>query len=595
MWKGELAALEEISRSARFRLYAWGGAECFRSARRGPRAPLDVGRIASTCTGFTAGSWAWQKVQRPAGLGIAVFSGRLMNRAKSDVIVVGGGHNGLVGATLLARRGLKVTLLDEKRMVGGAAKTEFPFSKAPRLGTSTGAYLLGVMPPEVLKIMGANVKLVRRDPHYFLPMLDGRYLLFGSDKEEMRRQFIQFFSEQDWNANQALTTEIGQIRDDLAPSWLEEPLSVEATAEKYIRRNLRRVFLDLVTQPAEKYIERFGFRSEMLIAMYAVTDGFSGLSGSFGTPGTGMNFLVHNMCRLPGSDGTFMIAAGGMGSITQEFARLAREAGVEIHLGARVVEILTRGGAVQGVVLEGGREIQASIVVTNADPFRMRALVGRGRFPEEFNRKLDGLKRMGTTMKVNLALDRLPTFKCLPQNRGQHSATIHLLPQVENVIDHIRKGFEVVQNGRLADFPTIEWYMHTPADPSLQDEVGRHNSAFFVQWVPYELEGTTWEKEQDRYVQHLFQIADEFCPGFTESVVDSHTLTPKGIEEHFGMTYGHIHHIDNTFGFDQRVPYATPISGLYSCSAGTHPAGAVIGAAGHNAANRVLKDLQKRR
>lgn len=193
-------------------------------------------------------------------------------------------------------------------------------------------------------------------------------------------------------------------------------------------------------------------------------------------------------------------------------------------------------------------------------------------------------------MKINLALKKLPTFKCLPENLGQHNATIHLLPSGPNVIKQIRAGFDKVQQGQLADFPTIEWYIHTQADPSLQDPQGHHNSAFFVQWVPYELEGSSWEKEEDQYVRRLFSIAEEFAPGFTESIVDYMTLTPKKIESHFGISQGHIHHVDNTFGFDQRMPYATSIAGLYSCSAGCHPAGSVIGAAGHNSAQKVLRD-----
>jgi phytoene dehydrogenase-like protein len=510
----------------------------------------------------------------------------------SDVLIIGSGHNGLAAAAFLARKGLTVTVLEEKSMIGGATRTEKPFKQAPNLGTSSASYLLGVMPPEILTRLGARVKLIRRDPHYFLPTLDGRYLLFGSNKAAMREQFVKFFSEDDWKANEALTSEIGQIRDDLAPSWLEEPLSLEATAERYIRPALRRVFMDLVTQPAEKYLARFHFKSELLIAMYAVTDGFSGLTGSFGTPATGMNFLVHNMCRLPGSDGTFMIAEGGMGSIANEFARLAKEAGATIMTGAGVEKITSEGAKVTGVVLKDGQELQAKVILCNADPYRMQKLVGQDKLPEVFNQKLEKLKRMGTTMKVNLALDKLPTFKCLPEDRGQHNATIHLLPTGQkDLIGHIRRGFEDALAGKLPEFPTIEWYIHTQADPSLKDEKGRHNSAFFIQWMPYELKESSWAAEKDRYVNHLFDIAEEFAPGFKSSVVDTYTLTPKDIEEQIGITYGHIHHIDNTFGFDQRVPYSIPLDGLYSCSAGTHPAGSVIGAAGHNSANRILKDL----
>jgi phytoene dehydrogenase-like protein len=514
-----------------------------------------------------------------------------MSETTADVVIVGAGHNGLVAATLLARHGLKVTVLEEKATVGGAAKTEYPFAKAPKLGTSTGAYLLGVMQPELIAKLGAKLKLIRRDPHYFLPTTDQRYLLFGSDAAAMKQQFLAFFSEADWRANEAMNREIGRIRDDLAPSWLEEPLSIEATAERYIRRELREKFIDLVTRPVEEYLGRFGFRSDLLLAMYAVTDGFSGLTASFGTAGTGMNFLVHNMCRLPGSDGTWMIAQGGMGAVTKELARLAMEAGATIRPDAGVRSITTQGGSATGVALNNGEEIGAKVVVTNADPFRMRSLVGAGQFPDAFNAKLDHFRRPGTTLKVNLALDRLPTFTCLPEDRGQHNATIHLLPQVKDVVGHVRTGFERVRAGELADFPTIEWYIHTQADPTLRDDRGRHNSAFFVQWVPYALAGKRWEDEEARYVEHLLGVADRFAPGFRESVVDVFALTPPKIEKHFGISGGHIHHVDNTFGFDQRMPYATPVGGLYSCSAGCHPAGSVIGSAGHNCAMRVIKDL----
>lgn len=515
-----------------------------------------------------------------------------MEKTRLDVAIVGSGHNGLVAAILLARQGLKVGVFEEKDVLGGATRTEYPFAKAPGLGVSSGSYLLGVMPPELIARLGADIKLIRRDPHYFLPTLDNRFLLFGSDVESMRRQFLEFFSERDWRANQALSLEMEALREDLAPGWLMEPLSLEDTAARFIRPDLRETFMNLVTRPVEDYLARFGFQSELLVAMYAVTDGFSGLCGSFGTPATGMNFMVHNMCRLPGSGGTWMIVEGGMGSVAREFARLARAAGAEITAGAGVERILSGNGQVTGLLLKDGREVEARVVVCNADPFRLRSLVGTGSFPPEFNARLDAFKRHGTTLKVNLALDRLPVFTCLKEDRGQHNATIHLLPQVQDVIGHILRGFEKARDGELAEFPTMEWYIHTQADPSLQDKQGRHNSALFVQWAPYALkDGKRWEDEEEGYVDHLFDIVEGFAPGFKSSVVDVFTLTPPKIEAHFGISFGHIHHVDNTFGFNQRMPYATPIAGLYSCSAGCHPAGSVIGAAGHNAALRVLKDL----
>src|SRR5581483_1025952 len=187
-----------------------------------------------------------------------------MSKQTADVILLGAGHNGLVAALQLARRGLDVVVVEEKPTIGGACKTERPFKKAPELGTSTGAYLCGLVQPELLDRTGVELPLKRRDPHYFLPTTDGRYLLFGSDEAEMKRQFTSFFSERDYRANQALTKEIGEIRDDIAPTWMEEPLSIEATAERYVRAPLQKTFIDLCRKPVGEYLDRFEFQSDLL-------------------------------------------------------------------------------------------------------------------------------------------------------------------------------------------------------------------------------------------------------------------------------------------------------------------------------------------
>ncbi|HEY1957553.1 MAG TPA: NAD(P)/FAD-dependent oxidoreductase [Polyangiaceae bacterium] len=509
------------------------------------------------------------------------------------VVVIGGGHNGLAAAVLLAQGGASVRVVEGKKVLGGAVRTERPFAKAPNLGASTGAYLLGLMPPELKAKLELDVRTIRRDPHYFLPTTDGRHLLFGSDAAATRDQMVRFFSQQDYDAYAALQDEIEKIRDDVAPTWLEEPLSIENTAEKYVRSALRTAFVDLCRKPISHYLARFGFKSELLMAMYATTDAFSGLYGSWDTPGTGMNFLVHNMCRLPGSDGTWMIVEGGMGSVTTALEKRCRSLGVEIQSGDPVAHVRVDGKTARGVVLASGKKIEADAIVCNADPFAMRELVGREELPAEYNDRLDEYaKKPGSTLKVNLALKGTPKFSCLPNAFDKpFGPTIHLLPDEREVIARLREGFAAVQRGELYDFPTIEWYLHTTVDRSLQDREGRHNSALFVQWVPYEIRGSSWEKEEARYVQKLLAICDRFAPGTSDLVVDVFALHPKKIEEHFGITRGHIHHVDNGWGFSDRLPYATPIAGLYSCSAGTHPAGSVIGAAGHNAAMRVLRDL----
>jgi phytoene dehydrogenase-like protein len=294
------------------------------------------------------------------------------------------------------------------------------------------------------------------------------------------------------------------------------------------------------------------------------------------------------MCRLPGSDGTWMIVKGGMGTVTQRFAAAAREAGARIETG-RAAQAIASGPL--RVQLRDGGEVRARAVVVNADPFRLAGLIGREKVPAAWKERVDRYRRDGTTLKVNLALRELPRFTCLPQDRGQFGSTMHLLPDEGEVMPAMRRAFADVKAGRLPELPTIEWYVHTTVDPSLRDEQGHHNSALFVQWVPYQLAGTTWDAEEDRYVRNLLSICDRFAPGTSALVADTFTLTPPKIEKHFGITRGHIHHVDNSFGFADRLPYATPIEGVYSCSAGCHPAGSVIGAAGHNSAERVLRDL----
>jgi phytoene dehydrogenase-like protein len=507
-----------------------------------------------------------------------------------DVVVVGAGHNGLVAAAMLARAGLQVEVVEARAAIGGAVRTEAPFARVPALRTSTGAYLLGLMPPELVQDLGLRLPLMRRDPHYFLPSTGASHLLLGSDRARTREHLLAFFSERDLRAHDALEEEISAIRDDIAPTWLTEPLSIEATAERHVRPALRQAFVDLCRKPIRDYLARFGFESDLIQAMYAVTDGFSGLSATWDMPGTGMNFLVHNMCRLPGSDGTWMIVQGGMGVVTEEIARVARQHGARIVTSAPVSRILVRAGTAEGVLLEDGREIRARAVVVGADPFRMRNLVGRGALGAAYNARLDGYVRPGMTLKVNLALSGLPRFTCLPEPVGQHRTTIHLLPE-KDVLAQLLVAFREAKEGRLPERPTIEWYIHTAVDPSLQDPAGHHSSALFVQWVPNEIAGSSWEAEEDRYVDHLLSICDRFAPGTSDLVVDRFTLHPKRIEQYFGMTLGHIHHVDNSFGFDERVPVTTPIAGLFASSAGCHPGGSVIGAAGYIAAHRVLREL----
>ncbi len=516
---------------------------------------------------------------------------------RTDVAIIGSGHNGLVAALMLARAGLGVVVCEAENIIGGATRTEYPFPRVPGLGQSTGSYLLGLMPPELSRTLDVAIPVLRRDPHYFLPTPAGPgspYLLFGSDTARTRQQMATYLSEADVAADAAMQAELTALREDLAPAWLAPPLSVEETAERDIRPALRQVFVDLVRGSVADYLDRFEFQSELLMSMYAVTDGLSGLNAGPDDPGTGHNFLVHNMCRLPGSGGTWMIAAGGMGTVSRTLAEAALKAGARIHTNARVTSVIMNAGTVGGVTLADGREITTPVVLGACDPYQLMKLVD---LPDALATRMTALRRTGTTLKVNLALSDLPRFSCLPANApSPFGSTIHLLPGSESLLGEgpspmaaLREMWVEVLAGKLPAEPTIEWYVHTTVDSSLRDADGHHSSALFVQSVPYDPVDADWEV----YVDHLLGICERYAPGVKGMVADVMPLTPRGIEEHFGITGGHIHHVDNTVSFTDRMPYATGVPGLYAGSAGCHPAGSVIGAAGHNAARVILTSLGK--
>ncbi|HEX5494904.1 MAG TPA: FAD-dependent oxidoreductase, partial [Mycobacteriales bacterium] len=390
------------------------------------------------------------------------------------------------------------------------------------------------------------------------------------------------------------TAELAALREDLAPAWLAPPLPVEQTAQRYLRPALRGVFVDMVRGSAMDYLDRFGFCSPTVVAMYAVTDGSPGLTGSPWSPGSGHNLLVHNMCRQPGADGTWMVVRGGMGTVTAALARAAVGAGARIRTGTEVARVLVDAGTTTGVSTVEGEEVRAGAVLVATDPFRLTGLAGE-HLPADLTGRLAEweLRSPGQTMKLNLALSGLPRFAALAEDRGQYGTTVHLLPPVAepDLLPALRAAFDDAAAGRLPATPPIEWYLHSTLDPSLQDSDGNHSSALFVQGVPHDVTGSSWDVELPGYVERLLDVLEIYAPGTRGLVLDTQALAPPDLKTYFGISSGNIHHVNNTFAFTERMPYATGLPGLYAGAAGCHPAGSVIGCAGHNAARLMLSDL----
>jgi phytoene dehydrogenase-like protein len=244
-------------------------------------------------------------------------------------------------------------------------------------------------------------------------------------------------------------------------------------------------------------------------------------------------------------------------------------------------------------MLAGGEVLRATTVVSSADPSRLRALIGDARLPIEYQRRVDGFVRGGSVAKVSLVLSELPRFTALAEDRGQHRATIHLVPHAgEGAIEAMSAAFERAQEGFLPAAPSIEMMLPLEADSGASDAEGHHHASLLVPMAPYDLAGTTWAAEEDAFAKSVLGVIDAFAPGTSDRVVDMLVLSPKKLESHFGVTRGQLHHVDDAVIFGDRLAYATPIGGVYACGAGCAPAGGVFALAGHNAAKRVLADME---
>jgi phytoene dehydrogenase-like protein len=504
-----------------------------------------------------------------------------------DVIMVGAGVNGLVCAIVLARAGLRVHVLEDRPAIGGACRTEFPFAAAPRLGASTGTHRLGFVPPDLLRLLGLTLPTRPRHPAAFVPTTTpGAFLLAGAGHAAFREA-----AGNDGAALAAMHTELDEIALDLAPAWLAGALDVEATGDRFVRASRRDAFVALCRGSAGAYVERFGVKSDLVKAAIAA-DALTGTFGTWSTPGTGAALLVHHAARSSAGGGD-AVPVGGIGAVIRVLADAAQMAGATIATGSSATTVIIEGNTAAGVMLADGSALRATTVVSSADPTRLRAMIGDVHLPVEYQRRIDGFARAGSMAKINLALSALPRFVALPEDRGQHGATIHLVPGAGlDAVSRLEATFVEAQDEKLPGAPTIEMVIPTAGDPSLRDAEGHHHASLLVPWAPYDLAGTTWAAEEERWLRNVLGVVDAFAPGTSALVVDAFALSPKKLESHFGVTRGQLHHVDDALIFADRLAVATPIGGLYACGAGCAPAGGVFGVAGHNAAKRVLADME---
>jgi phytoene dehydrogenase-like protein len=524
--------------------------------------------------------------------------------ASWDVIIIGGGHNGLVCAAYLARAGRKVLVLERRERVGGAAMTEEVF---PGFRFSVFSYVVSLLRPEIIR----DLELPRHGLH-ILPLEstltplgeDGKaadYLAQWNDHDQNRRELARH-SLRDAEAYDEFGLMLHQMARAIKPLLGMAPPDPTSLSLGELRAlaGLGRYFRDmkkehfhrltkLLTMSSADFLDEW-FENPALKA----TKSASGIIGTLlgpRSPGTAYVLLHHYMGELDGVFRAWGFAKGGNGSVSAAIAGAARAAGAEIRTSAPVSQVLMKGHRAIGVVLEGGEEVRAKTVVSGADPRRtFLELVGERNLPAEFVDSIRRFRFRGASAKVNLALGELPDFTCLPGSGPHLRGAISISPSVE----YLERAYDDAKYGEVSRRPYMDIVIPSMLDPEMAPP-GKHVMSIFVQYAPYHVNGGWTDARREALGDAVVDTLAQYAPNLKNAILHRQVITPADIERIVGLSEGNIFQGELTLQqmfFLRPVPawakYRTPVRGLYQCGAGTHPGGGVMGASGRNAARAIL-------
>lgn len=527
------------------------------------------------------------------------------------IAIVGGGPNGLVAACYLAKAGWKPLVLERRETVGGVAVTE---EFAPGFRCSSVLHVAGPFLPSIASDLGLDrhgLSWIQSEVRVFASSPDGRGLRLYGDPQKTAAE-LESVSPHDARGYVAFHESLGRIGRVLEPLLTMTPPSIDdpSFGEMWNLFGVGRRFRALPRRDAFRLL-RWGpmavadlvsefFETELLRAAIAAR----GIFGSFAGPwsaGTSLGVILQAASDANAA-GPSVLPRGGMGALTQALAAAAKALGAEIRTRAEVTRIQTRDGAATGVVLANGEEVEARVVVSNADPKRtLLGLVDPVDLDPDFIQRVKNYRAAGALAKVHLALSELPEFPSARFAGGNGAAAaalsgrIHIGPDV----DYLERAYDAAKYGDFSPHPYCDVTIPTLTDAALAP-AGKHVMSIAAQFAPYRLKNADWNGRREALGDAVVETVAAHAPGLKGAILGRQILTPADLEGTYGLTGGHAFHGETTLDqvFTMRplldwAQYRTPIRGLYLCGAGTHPGGGVTGAPGRNASREIAADLQK--